>query len=158
VERALGVTWGELVGLEPRLEELLRQARADGARCRDRADLERIFAPLRDAVTELVGFRGRHHDHPVLGSVGAYEVAYWRLRDAVAGLLPPPAAGVQDAWEATTEPRAQGCDGRALGSADDATAQEARRSDFLSAAPEAWPNPRELAREGLIRQDRHVAR
>jgi hypothetical protein len=55
-------------------------------------------------VAELVGFRGRHH-HPVLGSVGAHEVAYWRLREAVAGLLPRPTAGVP---EATTEPRAQG--------------------------------------------------
>jgi hypothetical protein len=42
-------------------------------------------------VAELVGFRGRHSRHPVLGSVGAYEVVYWRLHEAVAGLLPRPA-------------------------------------------------------------------
>jgi hypothetical protein len=36
----------------------------------------------------LVGLAGKHRDHPVLGTVGAYEVAYWRLNDAVAGLLP----------------------------------------------------------------------
>jgi hypothetical protein len=47
-----------------------------------------VFAPFRDAVAELVGFRCGRSTHPVLGSVGAYEVAYWRLREAVAGLLP----------------------------------------------------------------------
>ena len=91
LERSHGVTWGELAELEPRLHELLWKARAAGAGCRCREDIHRVFAPLRDALTELVGFMGRHRDHPVLGSVGAYEVAYWRLHDAVAGLLPRPA-------------------------------------------------------------------
>jgi hypothetical protein len=104
LERAHGVTWTELAGLEPRLAELLWQARADGARCRDRGDVERVFAPFRDAVAGLVGFRARQKHHPVLGSVGAYEVAYWRLREAVAG----PAAGVPGAREVTTESRAGG--------------------------------------------------
>jgi hypothetical protein len=90
VERAFGVTWGELVGLEPRLNEVLWQARAAGAGCRCREDAQRTLAPFRGAVAELVGFRGRHRDHPVLGSVGAYEVAYWRILDAISGLLPPP--------------------------------------------------------------------
>jgi hypothetical protein len=88
LERTHGVTWGELAGLEPRLNELLWQARASGAGCKCREDAHRVFAPFRDAVGELVGFLGRHRDHPVLGSVGAYEVAYWRLRHAVSGLLP----------------------------------------------------------------------
>jgi hypothetical protein len=92
VERTHGLTWGELAGLEPRLEELLWQARSAGGRCRAWKDVEQLFAPFRAAVAELVGLRGRHHNHPVLGSVGAYEVAYWRLHDAVCGLLPRPAA------------------------------------------------------------------
>ena len=91
LERTHGMTWQELTGLGPRLAELLWQARADGARCRDREDVGRAFAPLRGALAELIGFRGRHRNCPVLGSVGAYEVAYWRLHDAVAGLLPRPA-------------------------------------------------------------------
>jgi hypothetical protein len=102
LEQAHGVTWGELVGLEPRLADLLWQARAAGAACGGWQDAERVFAPLRDAVSELVGFRGRRSTHPVLGSIGAYEVAYWRLRDAIAGLLPRPAqetATVVSAWE-----------------------------------------------------------
>jgi hypothetical protein len=90
LERAQGVTWGELAALEPRLEELLWQARAAGARCRAWKDVERLFSPFRAALAELVGFMGRHNCHRALGSVGAYEVAYWRLHDAVCGLLPRP--------------------------------------------------------------------
>jgi hypothetical protein len=91
LERAHCVRWEELTGLEPRLSELLWQARAAGAGCRDWEAVAQVFAPLRSAVAELVGFRGKHHRHPVLGSVGAYEVAYWRLHEAVSGLLPRPA-------------------------------------------------------------------
>ena len=36
---------------------------------------------------ELVGFRSRHSRHPVLGSVGAYDVAYWKLFDSVTETL-----------------------------------------------------------------------
>jgi hypothetical protein len=104
LERAHGVTWGELAGLEPRLLELLWQARAAGAGCRSGEEVRQVFAPFRNAVADLVGLRGRHSRHPVLGSVGAYEVAYWRLQDAIAGLLPRP-AGVRDAEEATAQAR-----------------------------------------------------
>jgi anti-anti-sigma factor len=90
LERAHGVTWGELAQLEPRLNELLWQARAEGARCCRWSDVERMFAPYRNAIAELVGFRSRHSAHSSLGSVGAYEVTYWRLYDAVCGLLPRP--------------------------------------------------------------------
>jgi hypothetical protein len=107
MESAHGVTWGELAGLEPRLNELLWQARAAAAGCRCREDAHRVFAPFRDAVAELIGFLGRHRDHPVLGSVGAYEVAYWRLYHAVFGLRPRP-ADVSDARAAPAQGRAQG--------------------------------------------------
>jgi hypothetical protein len=90
LERAHGLTWGELAGMEPRLAELLWQARVAGARCRGWEDVPQAFAPFRNAVAEILGFRGKHRGHPVLGSVGAYEVAYWRLQDAVSGLLPRP--------------------------------------------------------------------
>src|SRR5262249_2275616 len=86
LELARGVTWGRLAELEPRLLEMLGQARAAGARCRDREDVARAFAPVRGALAELVGFRSSHRDCPVLGSVAAYEVAYWRLHEAVSGL------------------------------------------------------------------------
>jgi hypothetical protein len=90
LERRHGVTWGQLASLEPRLDELLWQARAGGARCRCREEAGRVFAASRNALAELVGFRGRHRGHPVLGSVPAYEVAYWRLYAAAAALLPKP--------------------------------------------------------------------
>jgi anti-anti-sigma factor len=90
LEQRHGLTWAELAGLEPRLAELLWEARSAGARCRDWEDVPQTFAPFRNAAVEIVGFQGKHRGHPVLGSVGAYEVAYWRLHDAVAGLLPRP--------------------------------------------------------------------
>jgi anti-anti-sigma factor len=88
VERTHGIAWSKLVELEPQLETLLWRARQVGAGCRTFADVERAFASLRNELTGLVGFLGKHHRHLVLGSAGAYEVAYWKLYDAVAGLLP----------------------------------------------------------------------
>ena len=91
VQRTFGVSWGELVELEPQLETLLGRVRLAGARCRNSADVDRVFGPLRDELAALIGFAGKHHRHPVLGSAGAYEVAYWKLYDAVARLLVCPA-------------------------------------------------------------------
>jgi hypothetical protein len=87
VQRTFGVTWGQLVDLEPRLETLLERARTAGARCRTFADVARVFGPVRNELAELVGFAGEHRSHAVLGSVGALEVAYWKLYDVVAGLV-----------------------------------------------------------------------
>ena len=88
VERIHGIGWLDLADLEPKLPELLRQARQAGAGCRQFSDVARVFSPIRNALSELVGLAARSRRHPVLGSIGAYEVAYWRLYDAVAGLLP----------------------------------------------------------------------
>jgi anti-anti-sigma regulatory factor len=93
VERAWGITWSQLVDLEPLLETLLRRARVAGAHCRTIGDVHRAIVPLRDALARLVGFGGEHRGHPVLGGVGAYEVAYWQLYDAVAGQEPGHASG-----------------------------------------------------------------
>jgi anti-anti-sigma factor len=96
VERTHGVGWGELVGLEPQLEALLLRARLAGASCRTFAGAGRAFGPVRNELAGLIGFAGKHHRHPLLGSVGAYEVAYWKLYDAVAGLLPAGAGGAEE--------------------------------------------------------------
>jgi hypothetical protein len=85
VQRTFGVTWGQLVELEPQLETLLGRARLGGARSRTFADVDRAFGPLRNELAALIGFAGKHHSHPILGSAGAYEVAYWNLYNAVAG-------------------------------------------------------------------------
>jgi hypothetical protein len=90
LERAHGVTWGQLADLEPQLAELLWQARAAGTGCRGWDDVSRLFAPFRNRLAELIGFMSRNSRHPILASVGAYEVAYWRLHEAIAGLLPRP--------------------------------------------------------------------
>jgi anti-anti-sigma factor len=94
VQGTFGVTWGELVEAEPQVESLLWRAREGGARCRTFADVERGFGPLRNELAGLFGFAGKHRRHPVLGSVGAYQVAYWKLYDAMAALVP---AGADEA-------------------------------------------------------------
>jgi hypothetical protein len=88
LERYHGVTWHDLVALEPRLAELLWGARQKGAACRRWSDLDRAFVPIRNALAELLGFAGAHRSHPVLGGLGAYQVAYWKLYDAAGWLLP----------------------------------------------------------------------
>ena len=88
VQGTFGVTWGELVEAEPQVESLLWRAREGGAHCHTFADVARVFGPLRNELAGLLGFAGKHRRHPVLGSVGAYEVAYWKLYDAVVALVP----------------------------------------------------------------------
>jgi hypothetical protein len=90
LECAHGVTWDDLVVLEPKLAELLWRAREACVTCRRWSDVDRAFAPIRNTLAELVGASGSRSSHPVLGSVGAYEVAYWKLYEATAELLLPP--------------------------------------------------------------------
>jgi hypothetical protein len=88
LERRHGITWPELVELEPKLAQLLCESQRASANCRGWSDVDRIFAPIRNSLAESVGFAGIRHQHPVLGSLAAYEVAYWKLYVAVAGSLP----------------------------------------------------------------------
>ena len=97
VQRTFGVSWDQLVELEPLLETLLERVRLAGPGSRPCTDVDRVFGPLRNELAALIGFAGKHHRHPVLGSVGAYEVAYWKLYDAVAGSLPGGAGGAEAA-------------------------------------------------------------
>jgi hypothetical protein len=97
VQRTDGVSWGQLVDLEPQVQELLWRARLAGASCRTSPDVARAFGPVKNELAGLIGFAGKHRRHPVLGSVGAYQVAYQKLYDAVAGLLPGRAAGTHEA-------------------------------------------------------------
>jgi hypothetical protein len=96
LERTYGVTWHELVEREPRLAELLWGARQASVTCRRWSDVDRTFSPLRNFLAELVGFSSSRRSHPILGSVQAYEVAYWRLYEATAGLLLPPGWGSRE--------------------------------------------------------------
>jgi hypothetical protein len=43
------------------------------------------FTPFKNDIVWLVGFAGKHRGHPVLGTHKAYDVVYWKLRNAVAG-------------------------------------------------------------------------
>jgi hypothetical protein len=96
LERKYGVRWSQLAELEPQVQDLLWRAREAGAGCRSRADVDRIFSPLRHDLAGLLGFSGCHRRHRVLGSIGAYEVAYRKLYEAVAGLLPRSAEPVAE--------------------------------------------------------------
>jgi anti-anti-sigma factor len=89
VQGTFEVTWDQLVELEPQVEQLLWRARMTGGPCRTFADVDRAFDPVRNDLAELIGFAGKHRRHPVLGSPVAYEVAYWKLYDAVAELVRP---------------------------------------------------------------------
>jgi hypothetical protein len=110
LERLAGVTWQDLVELEPRLGDLLWRARQAGARCLCWADVDRVFPHLRSALLDLVGNAERHPRHPVLGSTEAYHIVYWKLYDAVAGLLPSHAAGTVEAPERQRgEPVGESC-------------------------------------------------
>jgi anti-anti-sigma factor len=99
VERTHGVSWAELVEREPEVETLLWRARSAGAGCQNMAAVDRAFAPLRSDLARLIGFMGKHHRHSLLGSVGAYEVAHWKLYDAVAGGLAPERTASRDEGE-----------------------------------------------------------
>jgi hypothetical protein len=98
VDDGVGVclTWAQLVEVEPHLETLLWQAREVGVGCRTFTHADRVFVPVRNELTALIGFVGKHHRHPVLGSTEAYQVAYSKLYDAVAGLLPSRAASAEE--------------------------------------------------------------
>jgi hypothetical protein len=86
------LTWAQLVDLEPGLETLLWRAREAGACCRTFTEVDRVFGPVRNELTALIGFAGQHHRHPVLGSTEAYQVAHSKLYHAVAGLVTSHAA------------------------------------------------------------------
>jgi hypothetical protein len=91
LERLSGITWCGLTALEPRLEELLWRARTASVNCNCWPDVDRLFRPVWNDLVDVVGFSSRNHRHPILGTTAAYEVAYWKLFDAVVGLLPGPA-------------------------------------------------------------------
>ena len=83
-EELHGVTWDQLAELEPELAELLKVARMVGDGCRKWHDVERGFNQFKNDIVRLVGFCGKHRDHPILGTQAAYDVVYWKLRNAVA--------------------------------------------------------------------------
>src|SRR5262249_31662888 len=120
-----GVTWQELTELEPRLGELLCVARDACLTCRCWSDVGRAFAPIQNTLAKLVGFASKNHRHPVLCRRGAYQVAFWKLYEAVAGvvagLLVGRAAGAEKALQKQEETVPK------IGSAESAAANPRRR-------------------------------
>src|SRR5262249_43196645 len=104
LERIHGVSWHDLVQREPALEDLLWVARRLSISCRRWSDLDRVFAPVLDELIGLFGLHGKLHRDPILGRTVAYEIAYGKLYDAVAGLLP----GRADVAEKSPEDQREG--------------------------------------------------
>jgi hypothetical protein len=85
MERIHGVRWVDLVEQEPEHDRLLKVARMVGECCRNWRDVERGWGQFKNDIAGLVGYCGKHREHPLLGTVAAYDVVYWRLHNAVAG-------------------------------------------------------------------------
>jgi hypothetical protein len=84
-EKLYGVKWRQLAAAEPALNKLLEQARDAGNGCRTLDQINRRFTPFTSPIQRLVGFFGKHKGHPILGTQAAYDIVYWRVRNAVAG-------------------------------------------------------------------------
>lgn len=84
MERMHKVTWDQLVELEPELDNLLADARAVGQCCRTWRDVEKNWTPFKNPIHNLIGLFRKHRGHPVLGTVAAYDVTYWKLHNALA--------------------------------------------------------------------------
>lgn len=84
MEKMHGIKWCDLVVLEPELEPLLKIALMVGNGCRNWRDVEKGWGQFKSDIANLVGFFGKNRTHPVLGTVGAYDVVYWKLHNAVA--------------------------------------------------------------------------
>jgi hypothetical protein len=81
------ITWNKLVELEPSLAALLWRAQSVACLCRSHSDVGQVFSPFRWELAELAGFVSQNRDHPILGTIAAYQTAYDKLYDAVTAHL-----------------------------------------------------------------------
>ena len=84
MEKIHNIKWEQLAAEEPELDRLLSIAQMVGNACRSWHDVERGFNQFKNDILRTVGFQSKHNNHPVLGTVGAYNVVYWKLHNAVA--------------------------------------------------------------------------
>jgi hypothetical protein len=80
-EKSNGITWDQLVDCEPRLADVLTNARAvkpTSKKARRKFDYDRAFADLRRAFEGLVGMYRRPED-AVLSSHAAWAVTFARI-------------------------------------------------------------------------------
>lgn len=83
LEEHHGITWEELVELEPRLDGLLSEVQDARPLNKRRFNYEIAWGRFKNPITDLVGYF-RHDDcDPRLKTVGAYEVAYYTLWHAL---------------------------------------------------------------------------
>jgi hypothetical protein len=82
-KRGPRVTWQQLVRREPRLGELLRQARAVRAKGKHFCANAVWYAQFKPRLCRLVGWARR--DEPILGTMEAYDVAHETVYEALPG-------------------------------------------------------------------------
>jgi anti-anti-sigma factor len=88
MERTYSLRFTTLIDLEPRLQSLLWDARQAGARCRNSSDFKLAISFVQNRLAGVVGFSSANCNHRILGSVGAYQVVYWKLLRTVAECVP----------------------------------------------------------------------
>jgi hypothetical protein len=81
-------TWTDLVAEEPRLAALLEEARGYRKTAKPTFCANAVWygygsrgEPLKDSVSRLVGWERK--EHPLLGTEGAYDVAYETIYEAL---------------------------------------------------------------------------
>ena len=81
LERHHGITWNELVELEPRLDGLLCDAQCSRPLPEEEDDFnyEIAWGQFKQPIADLVGYFRHDNCDPRLTTVGAYEVAYYTL-------------------------------------------------------------------------------
>jgi hypothetical protein len=84
MERIHKITWDQLAELEPELDKLLADARSVGKCCRTWREIEKGWTRFKNPIHTLIGLFGKHRGHPILGTVAAYDVTYWKCHNAVA--------------------------------------------------------------------------
>jgi hypothetical protein len=135
VKHERGLHWRQLADLEPRLYSLLWRARQEGVACESWPQARAVVVRLASELTSLVGFQGEHHRHPILGSVAAYEVAYWMLVEAVTSRLEHPAPETMPhplSILSSAQPGGQPC------ASGDTAAGEARIPSLPISLPQGW--------------------
>lgn len=85
LEESKGITWLELVELEPRLEGLMDWAKASRPQPReaDRFNYEVCWSYFKQPISELVGHFRNGGGDPRLRTGGAYLVGYFTLWQAL---------------------------------------------------------------------------
>lgn len=83
IERMHDLNWENLADLEPRLNGLLVDAVTSRPRRKRGFNYELAWARFKQPIANLVGFHRRDECDPLLKTVAAYDVVYWKIYHAL---------------------------------------------------------------------------